>query len=132
MLSPSTSVWLARMDRVVIASTARPPSISRSTLFTRSRIGFGRRLRGTDQATLVAFWIACPSPRAPYTAASDPSTTAVVEPVRPPGTPSSVLMIGNWESAESSTCCSSSGLPWSTTLRTDVPSSSSGKIAMNA
>ena len=80
----------------------------------------------------VAFWIAWPSPSAPYSAAREPRTIAVVDPLSPPGTPSSDPMIGNWASAESSTCCSRSGLPWSTKASADVPSSSSGKIATNA
>ena len=92
----------------------------------------GRLLRGTDQAMLSAFWIAEPSPMAPYSAASEPMTMVVVEPVSPSGRRNWSPMIGNWLSAESSTCSDSSGFPWSTKPRIELASSSSGKTAKSA
>ena len=56
----STSDWTT-----AITPIPRPPMLRTTMLRSRSRIGFGRLLRGTDQAMLAAFWIACPSPIAP-------------------------------------------------------------------
>ena len=78
---------------------------------------------------LRAFCTALPSPMAPYSAASDPITTAEVDPVNPSGARNWSPMIGSCDSAESSTCCWRSGSPASTKPRICVPSSSNGKIA---
>src|SRR6478735_10084583 len=78
--SPSTSVLAASVERTEIASTATPAVSSRKRLLSRSRIGFGRLFRGTDQATCIAFWMAVPSPSDPYRAVSAPTTTPAVDP----------------------------------------------------
>ena len=56
---------LPSAESTEIASTATPALISSSRLLSRSSTGLGRLLRGTDQAMLVAFWIAWPRPSEP-------------------------------------------------------------------
>ena len=46
------------IETVVMATTNSPEVSSRSRLRSRRAIGFGRLLRGTDQATFRAFWSA--------------------------------------------------------------------------
>ena len=60
-----TCVLLASTDSTEIEITAAPAVITSSRLLRRSRIGFGRLLRGTDHAVFRAFWIAVPRPSEP-------------------------------------------------------------------
>jgi hypothetical protein len=62
---PKTSVSLPIVDTMVIASTDSPAIVRSATLLRRSSTGFGRMLRGTDQATFKAFWSAWPRPSDP-------------------------------------------------------------------
>ena len=129
---PNTSVLLPSAEKTESPSTPRPAPRSSTRLFKRIRNGFGRELRGTAHAVFMTFWIACPSPRAPYVAARAPTTTATTDPCRPSGRPSWSPMIGNRASAEVSTASWSSGLPWRMKPKIEEASSSSGKIATNA
>ena len=55
----------AKADSVVVASTARPAVATSSRLRPRAVIGFGRRWRGTAQATFIPFCSAWATPSAP-------------------------------------------------------------------
>ncbi len=125
------SRWLPTLDSSVTASTVSPARVISSRLLSRLRIGFSRLLRGTAQATLTAFCAAWPRPMTPYRAASEPTTTADVLPVRPSGRPSCVPTIGNWLSAEVSSSSCSCLFPWSTKPSTEEAISSSGNTATN-
>ncbi len=129
---PKTSTWLATLDSSATARTAKPARTSRRKLRTRLTTGFSRLLRGTAQAALTTFCAACPRPTTPYSAASEPTTTADALPWSPSGRPSWVPTIGNWLSAEDRMSRSSSSLPWSTKPSTEDAISSSGKIATKA
>lgn len=67
-------------DRIVVATTAMPTMAMRRRLRRRARMGFGRRLRGTDQVTFMVFWIAWATPRAPYNATRPPTMIAPMLP----------------------------------------------------
>ena len=58
-------VLLASTESTEIVITAAPAVITSSRLLSRSRIGLGRLLRGTDHAVFIAFWIAVPRPSEP-------------------------------------------------------------------
>ena len=119
-------------DSTEMPSTETPAKSSSTRLLSRSSTGFGRLLRGIAQAVAIRFWIAWPSPSAPYSAATVPTTTAPDEPRRPSGRPSCSPMIGNVLSAELSASSCRPGLPWRMKPKIDEASSSSGKIATNA
>ena len=99
---------------------------------SRSRIGLGRMLRGTDQATFSAFWRAWPRPSEPYVAATMPTTVLVVDPCSRSGRPSSSPMIGKVPRAESIIRSWKSGLPCRTQPKIVTASSSRGKTASTA
>ena len=63
--APNAPALLPSADRTVVASTASPPTVISTRLRSRTRIGFGRRYRGTAQATFIAFCNAWATPSAP-------------------------------------------------------------------
>ena len=95
------------MDRPVVARTASPAILSRTTLRPRALSGFGLLLRGIPHIVFVAYWKAWATPRPPYRAPRMPTTRPVVPPLRCFGWPSSSPITGNWASAEVSTSCCS-------------------------
>ena len=132
MPRPNTSVFAPTAESTEMASTENPAKSSSTRLLSRSSTGFGRLLRGIAHAVAIRFWMAWPSPSAPYSAATVPTTTALVEPRRPSGRPSCSPMIGKVLSAELSAASWRSGLPCRKKPKIDEASSSSGKIATNA
>ena len=109
---PKTEVPLDRaLDSTETASTERPAVVSNSRLLSRSRTGLGRLLRGTAQATLIAFWIGlAQAERAVERGQRADDDADGRSPAGPRARPSWSPMIGNWLSAELSTSCCSSGV----------------------
>jgi hypothetical protein len=129
--APKSPALAPTADSIVVATTATPATPIRWRLRSRARIGFARRLRGTDHATFIAFCMAWATPSAPYTAMSAPTISAPMLPRSPRGSPSCSPITGNWLNVESRTLSCSSGFPCSTNPRIDASRSSSGNIDRN-
>jgi hypothetical protein len=113
-------------ERTVVARTATPAVAMSRRLRSRLSSGFGRLLRGTAQATFIAFCTACAMPSAPYTEPATAITSATPLPRSPWGSASSSPMTGNWLSAEPRMSRRSRSLPWRRTPSADDASSRSG------
>ncbi len=69
--APNMLRWLDALDSIATSSTVTPARTISTKLRNRLTSGLRRLLRGIAHAVLTAFCAAWPSPRTPYSAASD-------------------------------------------------------------